>query len=54
LRSNLPVVEYIEPETFERLRLTTLSMGFTYVSSAPLARSSMNAEEMYNNEDNKI
>jgi len=54
LRSNLPVVEYIEPETFDRLRLTALSMGFTYAASAPLARSSMNAEEMYNNEDTKI
>jgi lipoic acid synthetase len=54
LRSNIPVVEYIEPETFERLRVTALSMGFTYVSSAPLVRSSMNAEEMYNNEDIKI
>lgn len=48
LRSNLPVVEYIEPETFERLRLTALSMGFTSAASAPLSRSSMNAEEMYN------
>jgi len=54
LRSNLPVVEYIEPETFEKLRLTALSMGFTYAASAPLTRSSMNAEEMYNNEDTKI
>jgi lipoyl synthase len=48
LRSKLPVVEYIKPEIFERLRLTALSMGFTYVASAPLSRSSMNAEEMYN------
>jgi lipoic acid synthetase len=48
------VVEYIEPETFESLRLTALSMGFTYAASAPLARSSMNAEEMYNKEETKI
>ena len=48
-RLNLPVVEYVRPEIFERLRLTSLSMGFKYVASAPLVRSSMNAEEMYNN-----
>ncbi|MCX5718923.1 MAG: lipoyl synthase [Nitrospirae bacterium] len=45
-RTNLPIVEYIRPEIFERLRLTALSMGFNYVSSSPLVRSSMNAEEM--------
>ncbi|MEW6002298.1 MAG: lipoyl synthase [Nitrospirota bacterium] len=48
-RMNLPVVEYIRPETFERIRLTASGMGFKYVASFPLARSSMNAEEMYNN-----
>jgi lipoic acid synthetase len=48
-RLNLPVQEYIKPEIFERLRVTALSMGFRYVASAPLARSSMNADEMYNN-----
>jgi lipoic acid synthetase len=47
-RSNLPVIEYIEPAIFERLRLTALSMGFKGAASAPLVRSSMNAEEMYN------
>ncbi|MEW6214463.1 MAG: lipoyl synthase [Nitrospirota bacterium] len=47
-RSNLPVVEYIRPEAFERLRLVALGMGFKYVASSPLARSSMNTEEMYN------
>ncbi|MBI5188637.1 MAG: lipoyl synthase [Nitrospirae bacterium] len=48
LRINLPVVEYIRPEVFERLRLIGMGMGFKYVASAPLVRSSMNAEEMYN------
>jgi lipoic acid synthetase len=47
-RFNLPVIEYIEPAIFGRLRITALSMGFKYVASAPLVRSSMNAEEMYN------
>jgi lipoic acid synthetase len=49
LKSNIPVVEYIKPAVFERLRLTALSMGFSYAASAPLVRSSMNAKEMYNN-----
>lgn len=48
-RKNLPVVEYIRPEIFERLRNRALNMGFKYVASSPLMRSSMNAEEMYNN-----
>ncbi|NWF98345.1 MAG: lipoyl synthase [Nitrospirae bacterium] len=47
-KAHLPVVEYIKPEIFESFRLKALSMGFKYVSSAPLVRSSMNAEEMYN------
>ena len=46
---NLPVVEYIHPDVFERLRLSALAMGFKHAASAPLVRSSMNAEEMYNN-----
>ena len=46
---NLPVVEYIRPDVFESLRLSALAMGFKYAASAPLVRSSMNAEEMYNN-----
>jgi len=48
-RFNIAVVEYVSPEIFERLRIAALSMGFKYVASAPLVRSSMNAEEMYNN-----
>ncbi|MBA4373436.1 MAG: lipoyl synthase [Thermodesulfovibrio sp.] len=46
-RNNLPVVEYVRPEIFEDLRKTALGMGFIYAASAPLVRSSMNAEEMY-------
>jgi lipoyl synthase len=48
-RLQLPVVEYIRPGIFEELRVTALSMGFRYAASAPLVRSSMNAEEMYYN-----
>jgi lipoic acid synthetase len=46
-RKNLPVVEYIRPDVFEELRLKALDMGFRYVASGPLVRSSMNAAEMY-------
>ena len=45
--NNLPVVEYIHPEVFACLRVKALAMGFTYVASGPLVRSSMNAAEMY-------
>jgi lipoic acid synthetase len=44
-RKNLPVIEYVLPEVFERWRLEALEMGFEYAASAPLVRSSMNAEE---------
>jgi lipoic acid synthetase len=45
-KRNLPVTEYVRPEIFEEIRLKTLDMGFRHVASAPLVRSSMNAEEM--------
>ncbi len=47
-KKNLPVVEYIHPDAFEALKLYALGLGFEYVASGPLVRSSMNAEEMYN------
>lgn len=46
-KRNLPVVEYILPEVFEEVRTRALDMGFKYVASGPLVRSSMNAEEMF-------
>lgn len=46
-KKNLPVVEYIKPDMFEKLRLIAIDIGFKYVASSPLVRSSMNAEEMY-------
>lgn len=46
-KRNLPVVEYIEPEVFDSLREKALAMGFGFVASGPLVRSSMNAEELY-------
>jgi lipoic acid synthetase len=46
-RNNLPVVEYILPEVFEKLRREALDLGFLSAVSGPLVRSSMNAEDMY-------
>ncbi len=45
-KNNLPVVEYIKPEIFSRYKEIALNMGFKFVASGPLVRSSMNAEEM--------
>jgi lipoic acid synthetase len=46
-KKNLPVVEYILPEGFEILRRRALTMGFRFVASGPLVRSSMHADEMF-------
>jgi lipoic acid synthetase len=46
-KENLPVVEYIQPEVFERYRFIGEKMGFKVVASSPLTRSSMDAGEMY-------
>ena len=46
-KKNLPVVEYIRPETFAELGKRALSLGFRHVASGPLVRSSLHAEEMY-------
>ena len=40
----LPVVSYVEPEIFEELKEEGLKMGFRYVESGPLVRSSYHAE----------
>ncbi len=40
----LPVQEYVRPEVFEKLKETGLQMGFKYVESGPLVRSSYHAE----------
>ncbi len=40
----LPVLEYITPDVFEKYRLAGIEMGFSYVESSPLVRSSYHAE----------
>ncbi len=44
----LPVQEYIQPEIFEKYRTEGMKMGFSYVESSPLVRSSYHAERHVN------
>lgn len=44
-RYHLPVREYIAPETFAEYAHRARAMGFTWVKSGPLVRSSYHAEE---------
>ena len=42
---HLPVVEFISPEKFDYYKIKGLEMGFRYVESGPLVRSSYHAEK---------
>jgi len=44
---HLPIVEYVGPESFEKYRQIGTSLGFRYVASGPLVRSSYRAGEFY-------
>lgn len=44
---NLPVVEYIKPERFSYYKETAGKLGFLYVASGPLVRSSYRAGEYF-------
>jgi lipoic acid synthetase len=46
-RKHLPVKEYITPEKFEEWQQIGESMGFKYVASGPLVRSSYKAGEFF-------
>ncbi len=46
-KQHLPVERYVPPEEFDSWRETGLEMGFSFVASGPLVRSSYNAAEMY-------
>lgn len=52
--NHLPVERYVHPDTFEMYRIEALKMGFEYVESAPMVRSSYMAEKAINREKNKI
>jgi lipoic acid synthetase len=45
--AHLPVVEYIQPEIFEKYRMHALSLGFKAVAAAPFVRSSYMAELVF-------
>ena len=44
-KRHLPVVEFITPEVFKELEEIGLEMGFKFVESGPLVRSSYHAEK---------
>lgn len=44
-KSHHPVVEYVHPDVFESYKVKALGMGFKYVASAPLVRSSYQADK---------
>ena len=46
-RRHLPVVEYVAPEKFRRFKEIGERLGFLYVASAPLVRSSYKAGEYF-------
>ncbi len=46
-KQHVPVHEYIPPEQFQDLRQEGLGMGFEYVASGPLVRSSYKAGEFF-------
>jgi len=46
-KRHMKVEEYITPEAFEHWRLKALEMGFMYVASGPLVRSSYKAGEAF-------
>ena len=43
-KRHLPVVSFVDPEVFDELKTEGLNMGFRYVESGPLVRSSYHAE----------
>ena len=43
-RDFMEVAEYISPEKFEKYRIMSLEMGFSFAESSPLVRSSFHAE----------
>ena len=44
---HLPVVEWVSPQRFASFRETGLALGFRYVASGPLVRSSYRAAELF-------
>lgn len=49
-RNNYPVMEYITPQQFEKLKQIGKQKGFKFIESAPLVRSSYHAEKFLESE----
>ncbi|MDP4225330.1 MAG: lipoyl synthase, partial [Bacteroidota bacterium] len=49
-RNNYPVIEYITPQQFEKLKQIGKQKGFKFIESAPLVRSSYHAEKFLESE----
>lgn len=52
-KKHLPVTRYVSPEEFREYKDIGEDMGFDYVASAPLVRSSYHAEEAFNISNSK-
>ena len=50
-KNNIPVREYVHPDIFDKYKDQAQRLGFRFVASAPLVRSSMNAEELFLHND---
>ena len=46
-KRHLPVTEYVTPQKFQEWKDQALKMGFLYVASGPLVRSSYRAGEFF-------
>ncbi len=51
---HLPVAEYVTPEIFEKYRKAGIEMGFKFIESGPLVRSSYHAEKHVEHKTLKI
>ena len=47
-KEHIELVDYIHPDQFNKYKETGMELGFRYVASAPLVRSSYNASEALN------
>lgn len=52
-RHHLPVVRYVEPSEFTKLRDAGLQLGFSHVEAGPLVRSSYHAAEQFGGDSNE-
>ncbi len=52
-RHHLPVVRYVEPAEFTKLRDAGLQLGFSHVEAGPLVRSSYHAAEQFEGDSNE-